>query len=52
MALVELQNFLYDLVIDSPHLSRARGAPTSSDNRGGGRPAQKRPLENSEVVAT
>jgi hypothetical protein len=52
MPLVELQNFLNDLVTDSPHLGRAKGAPAPYDNLGGSRPAQKRPLDNPEVVAT
>jgi hypothetical protein len=32
MPLVELQNFLNDLVSDSPYLGRARSAPTHADN--------------------
>jgi hypothetical protein len=36
MPLVEMQNFQNDLVIDSPHLGRARPTPTPSNNHVGG----------------
>jgi hypothetical protein len=49
---VELQIFLNNLVTDSPHLSRAQGAPASSSSFGGSRSAESRPLDNPEVVAT
>jgi hypothetical protein len=49
MPLVYLQNFPNDLVTDSPHLGRARSAPTPSDHHGGSRPTEKRPLEDQKI---
>jgi hypothetical protein len=45
MPMVELQDFLNDLVTDSPHLGQAFSSR-------GGRQIQKRPLDNPKVVAT
>jgi hypothetical protein len=49
MPLLELQNFLNDLVTDSPRQDRAMSAPTPSDNLGGNRTTKKRPFEDLEV---
>jgi hypothetical protein len=46
MPLVDLQNFLNDLVTDSPHVARARSAPTPSDNHGGNRLSKKGLIES------
>jgi hypothetical protein len=43
MSLVELQNFVNDLVTDSPHMGRS--APTSTDHQGGNRLSKKRSSE-------
>jgi hypothetical protein len=37
-----------DLVLDSPHMGRARSAPTPFHNPRGNRPTKKRPLEDLE----
>jgi hypothetical protein len=52
MPLVDLQNFLNDLVTDSPHLGRARPAPTPSNSQGGGQPTGKRPNDDSMLEAS
>jgi hypothetical protein len=51
MLLMELQNFLNDLMTDSPHRCRERSAPTPSDNPGGSRLPKKRSFENLVVEA-
>jgi hypothetical protein len=52
MPMVELQNLLNKLVTDSPHLGRARGAPTSIDNPRGSRLSKKRFFETPKVEGT
>jgi hypothetical protein len=48
MPLLELQNFMNDLVTESPHMGRARSAPTPYDNLGGRRSSKKRPPNDLE----
>jgi hypothetical protein len=52
MPLVELQNTLNDLVIDSSHLGRARSTPTPFDSPRGSRLSKKRLVENPKVEGT
>jgi hypothetical protein len=53
MPLVELQNFLNDLVTDSSHVGRVRSAPTPSNSHGGGsRPPKKRLLDEAHAKGT
>jgi hypothetical protein len=47
-----LQNFLNDLVANSPHLGRAKNAPNPTDNHGRSKLAKKRPLDTQDVDAT
>jgi hypothetical protein len=47
--LVELQNFVNDLVTDSPPLGRAGSVPNPSTSSVGSRSSKKRPLEDLEV---
>jgi hypothetical protein len=44
--------FLNDLVTDSPHLGRARLAPTQSTKHGGRQPTRKRPNDDPMVEAS
>jgi phospholipase C len=49
---VELQNFLNDVVTDSPHLGGMKSADGPSTARGGGQPTKKRNLEDPLVRAS
>jgi hypothetical protein len=48
--LVELQNFLNDVVTDSPHLGGVRSTSCPSTTLGGGHPTKKRNLDDPLVV--
>jgi hypothetical protein len=51
-ALDGVEDFVNDLVTDSPHFARARSAPTPSGNLGSGWSSKKRPIEDLEVEGT
>jgi hypothetical protein len=50
--LVELQNFMNDVVTDSPHLGGARSTACPSTTLGGGHPTRKRNLDDPLVGAS
>jgi hypothetical protein len=50
--LVEMQNFLNDVVTDSPHLGGVRSIAAPSTTRGGGEPTKKRTYEDPSVGAS
>jgi hypothetical protein len=52
LLLVELQNFLNDLVNDSQHMDRARPAAIQSTTHGGGQLTRKRPNDDPLVGAS
>jgi hypothetical protein len=51
LKLVELQNFLNDLVTDSPHLSGVKSTSCPSTTHGGGQPTKKCTYEDPLVGA-
>jgi hypothetical protein len=52
LRLVEFQNFLNDIVIDSPHLGGMKSTARPSKAHGGGQPTKKRPYEDLLVGAS
>jgi hypothetical protein len=49
---VELQNFLNDIVTDSPHLGGVKSTARPSTTYGGGQPTKKRPYGDPLVGAS
>jgi hypothetical protein len=52
MPLVELQDFLNNLLTDSPHLGRTKLAPIPSSNHVRRQPTMKRPNDDPMVEAS
>ena len=52
LKLVELQNFLNDVVTDSPHLGLVKSTTRPSTTHGGGQPTKKRTYEDPFVGAS
>jgi hypothetical protein len=52
LKLVELQNFLNDIVADLPHLGGVKSTVKPSTSRGGRQPTEKRSCEDPLVVAS